>query len=187
MSEPVLTFANVLTLSRMGLVPFLVILIMQGRFGWALTVMIVAGLTDLFDGLAARLGQRTVLGAMLDPVADKILLSATFIALTWSSKLIAAIPQWVTVLTLSRDAIIVVAVVIVNLTVGKRVFRPSILGKASTLVQILTVGVVLLCNTIDRAPDELSYLFLLTAALTVASGVHYVYLAATNPPGPVAP
>ena len=96
MSEPVLTFANVLTLLRMGLVPFLVILILQGRFGWALTVFIVAGLTDLLDGVVARLGQRTTLGAMLDPVADKILLSATFVALTWGSRLVAAIPQWVT-------------------------------------------------------------------------------------------
>jgi len=76
-------------------------------------------------------------------------------------------------------------VLIVNLTVGKRVFPPSLLGKASTLCQILTVGVVILCNAVGRAPEALAYLFLATASFTVASGFHYVYQAAVRPPAPL--
>jgi len=184
MSEPVLTIANVLTLLRMGLVPFLVILVIQGRFAWALAVLVVAGLTDLFDGVfARRSGSHSTLGAMLDPVADKILLSSSFVALTWGSHLLAAIPKWLTVLTLSRDAIVVISVLIINLTVGRRVFYPSLLGKTSTICQIVTVGVVLLCNALGVAPSALLFLYLLAGALAVGSGFHYVYLAAAGRSG----
>lgn len=184
MSEPVLTIANVLTLLRMGLAPFLVILLIQGRFNWALVVLVLAGLTDLFDGMfARRAGSHTTLGAMLDPVADKILLSASFISLTWGNHLVAAIPKWLTVLVLSRDAIIVVSVLIINLTVGRRIFYPSFLGKSSTICQIVTVGVVMLCNALSSAPPFLLFVYLLTGALTVASALHYVYLAAMGRSG----
>lgn len=184
MSEPVLTIANVLTLLRMGLVPFLVILLIQGRFNWALATLVVAGLTDLFDGMfARRAGSHSTLGAMLDPVADKILLSASFIALTWGNLLVAAIPKWLTVIVLSRDAIIVISVLIINLTVGRRVFYPSFLGKTSTICQIVTVGVVILCNALAANPPFLFFVYLLTSALTVASALHYVYLAAIGHSG----
>ena len=125
MSAPILNAANQLTLLRMGLAPLLVVLVLQRRMGWALAVFVVAGLTDALDGLIARLGsQQTTLGAMLDPVADKVLMTASFIVLTWAGGLEAAIPVWLTVVILSRDAIIIVSVAIVNLTVGRRVFYP---------------------------------------------------------------
>lgn len=184
MSEPLLTIANVLTLLRMGLVPFLVILLIQGRFGWALGTLVVAGLTDMFDGMFARRAHtKGTLGAMLDPVADKILLSSSFVTLTWGTNLVAAIPKWLTVLALSRDAIIVISVLIINLTVGRRLFYPSFLGKASTLCQIVIVGVVILCNLLGSAPTALFFLYLLAGVLAVASGVHYVYLAASGHAG----
>ena len=85
MSTPVLTVANLLTMSRMGLAPLLVVLILWGEMQWAFAVFVIAGLTDLLDGLIARWGQQqTTLGAMLDPVADKILLTASCVALTWT-------------------------------------------------------------------------------------------------------
>ena len=85
----------------------------------------VAGVTDLLDGLIARLGgQQTTLGAMLDPVADKMLLTSSFIALTWGPASLVPIPVWLTVVTLSRDAIIIMSVAIVNLTL--RAARSSI-------------------------------------------------------------
>jgi cardiolipin synthase len=177
MSTPVLTVANQLTLLRMGLAPLLVVLVLSGERVWALVVFVVAGVTDLLDGLIARLGrQQTTLGAMLDPVADKILLSSSFVALTWSGGLQVTIPAWLTVTTLSRDAIIVISVAVINLTVGRRVFYPSLLGKLSTGSQLATVALVLLVNATGWDFAGLEAVFALTLVLTVASALHYVYI-----------
>ena len=181
MSMPLLTVANQLTLLRMALAPFLVLALTWGRFGWAVATFLVAGLTDLLDGLIARYGhQKTPLGATLDPVADKILLGATFVALTWNSAVQVRIPVWVTVVTLSRDMVIVVAVVIVNLVVERRIFFPSVLGKVTTVLQLVTAASVLLLNWAHTNSAALPYLFLATVLVTVASGAHYIYLASTH-------
>jgi len=181
MTKPLLNVANQLTLLRMGLAPLLVVLILSGERVWALVVFVVAGVTDLLDGLIARLGrQQTTLGAMLDPVADKILLSSAFVALTWSNGLPVSIPAWLTVTTLSRDAIILASVAIINLTVERRVFYPSLLGKLCTGSQLVTVAVVLLVNATRWEFPYLRYVFVLTLALTVASALHYVYLASVR-------
>jgi cardiolipin synthase len=187
MSQPLLTVANQLTLLRMGLAPLLVVLVLSGERIWALIVFVVAGLTDLLDGLIARLGrQQTTLGAMLDPVADKILLSSSFVALTWTSGLEVTIPPWLTVTTLSRDAIILASVAIINLTVERRVFYPSLLGKLSTGSQLVTVAVVLLVNAMRTDFPALQGLFWLTLVLTVASALHYVYVASVRRGAPPA-
>src|SRR4030042_939555 len=141
MSTPILTIANQLTMLRMALSPFLIMTLVGGHFGWALLVFAVAGLTDLFDGLIARSGgQKTDLGATLDPLADKVLLSSAFVALTWNSAVQVKIPVWLTVFTLSRDVMTVGAALIINLIVERRVFYPSLLGKVSTGLQIVTAG-----------------------------------------------
>jgi cardiolipin synthase len=177
MSTPVLTVANLLTMSRMSLAPLLVVLILWGEMQWALAVFVVAGVTDLLDGLIARWGQQqTTLGAMLDPVADKILLTSSFVALTWTSGLRTSLPAWLTVVTLSRDAIIIISVVVVNLTLGRRIFYPSVLGKLSTLFQLVSVGLVLLLNALDVSWPPSRFVFQLTLAMTVASALHYAYL-----------
>lgn len=181
MSTPVLTIANQLTILRMALTPLLVVLVISGELKWALAVFVLAGITDLLDGLIARLAhQRTTLGAMLDPVADKLLLAATFVSLTWAHGLSLRIPQWLTVTTLSRDAMIIVSIVVVNLTLGRRVFYPSLLGKLSTASQLLTAGVVLLVNAGAADFPPVMLLFRLTLVLTVASALHYVYLASAR-------
>lgn len=188
MPTPLLTVANQLTILRMALAPFLVVLVLAREFRWALAVFAVAGITDLLDGLIARLGrQKTTLGAMLDPVADKVLLGASFVALTWGSGLKVGIPVWLTVIALARDAIIVVSVTIINLTLGRRMFYPSLLGKLSTVSQVLTVGVVLLLNALDSDYRPVVHLFRLTLLLTVASAFHYVYLASAARPGAEGP
>ncbi len=185
MSAPILNVANQLTLLRRGLAPLLVVLVLQGRLGWALGVFVVAGLTDALDGLIARLGSlQTTLGAMLDPVADKVLMTSSFIVLTGADGLAVTIPVWLTVVILSRDAIIIVSVAIVNLTLGRRIFYPALLGKLSTVSQLVTVGLVLLANARGGAGGVvLPPLFAATLALTVASALHYVYLASTRGPG----
>jgi cardiolipin synthase len=158
-----------------------VVLVVYREFTMALVVFVVAAVTDLLDGLIARLGhQKTTLGAMLDPVADKILLSSSFVALTWASGLEVRIPAWLTITALSRDAIIVLTVTVINLTLGHRIFYPTLLGKASTLCQLTTAGVVLLLNTLGAEFRLLPYLFGATLLLTVASALHYVYLASTH-------
>jgi cardiolipin synthase (CMP-forming) len=184
MSTPIFTIANQLTILRMALAPLLVILVLVRQLQWALVVFVVAGVTDLLDGIIARVGrQQTTLGAMLDPVADKVLLSSSFVALTWASGLRQPIPLWLTVVTLSRDAIILVSVTIVNLTLGRRVFYPSLLGKLCTGSQLLTVGVVLLVNALETLFPAVRYLFVITLLLTVASAFHYVYVASVRGPG----
>lgn len=181
MTEPILTIPNQLTILRMALAPLLVVLLIQREHVWALVAFVVAGLTDLFDGLVARrVHQQTTLGALLDPVADKLLLSSCFVALTWSPGLVVRIPAWLTVTALSRDAIIVISVAAINLTLGRRVFYPSLLGKLSTVSQIVTAGVVLLLNALSDTFPPVLFLFQLTLASTVASGLHYAWAASVG-------
>src|SRR5687768_18623503 len=115
------------------LIPAFVLLVVYGYLGWALIVFLTAGVTDALDGLIARrAGQRTSLGAWLDPMADKLLLVSTFIVLTIPTiPLTNHLPAWLTILVISRDVAIVAVVAIVNLAVGPRTFTPSILGKAT--------------------------------------------------------
>jgi cardiolipin synthase len=182
------TLANQITLLRMGLAPVLVVLVLAREISCALGVFVVAGLSDVADGwVARRRDERTALGAILDPIADKVLLTAGFIVLTWAPGLLVRIPAWLTVVTLSRDAIIVASVTIVNLAYGRRPFPPSLLGKLTTGGQLVTVGLVLLLNVAGRTLAPVRYLFLGAIVLTVASALHYVYLAARGRRGtPVA-
>src|SRR5262245_19876275 len=140
-----LTPANQLTLLRMFLIPGFVILVIYAHLGWALVVFVTAGLTDALDGvIARRSGQKTTLGAWLDPMADKLLLVTTFVVLTLPGLGLAnRLPVWLTVLIISRDVGIVLTVAIVNLAVGRRTFRPSILGKAATAIYIVTAVVAM--------------------------------------------
>ena len=168
----------------MGLAPLLVVLVLQREMQWALGVFVLAGLTDLLDGLAARWSeQRTTLGAMLDPIADKILLTSCFIALTWGPDLMVPLPVWLTVVTLSRDAIIIISVAAVNLAHGRRMFYPSVLGKLTTVSQLVTVGVVLLLDAFRWTLAPVRWIFVITLVLTVTSALHYVYLASTGRTG----
>lgn len=143
-----LTLANQLTLLRMAMIPIFAILLVYGHVGAALVVFALAGLTDLFDGfIARRSGQKTTLGAWLDPAADKLLLLTTFVVLTLPlDHLTHRIPLWLTLLMIGRDVGIVVTVAVVNLAVERRTFHPSWLGKAATATFILTAVVTLFYN-----------------------------------------
>ena len=173
----VFTLANQLTLLRMLLIPAFVILTLYGEFGWALTVFSIAGLTDLLDGLAARAaGQKSTLGAWLDPAADKLLLVATFIVLTLPNiGLVNRIPLWLTILVISRDVGIVLTVAIVNLAVGPRTFKPSPLGKTATAVFILACVVVMLFNYLGYHSRWVDAAIWISLVITIASGIDYVW------------
>jgi cardiolipin synthase len=176
MTAEVFTIANQLTLLRMLLIPAFVILTLYGEFGWALTTFIVAGVTDLLDGFAARtVGQRTELGAWLDPAADKLLLVTTFIVLTLPNiGLVNRIPLWLTILIISRDVGIVLTVAIVNLAVGPRTFKPSPLGKAATAIFIVACVVVMLFNWLGYRSAWVDAAIWLSLIITLASGIDYV-------------
>jgi cardiolipin synthase len=171
-----LTVANQLTLLRMFLIPALVILIVYGLNGWALVVFVVAGLTDGLDGILARWwSQRTTLGALLDPMADKLLLLSTFVVLSLPGLgLPNQLPVWFTVLVISRDVIIVVTVAIVNLSIGRRTFQPTLLGKLATVVYILTASLALYFNWLGRPSDLVETATYVAVGVTVASGLHYI-------------
>jgi cardiolipin synthase len=182
MAEPVFTVANQLTMLRMALVPAFVLLALDRQFTWALVVFVVAGLTDALDGYVARHGnQSTRLGAMLDPVADKLLVGSAYVVLTWSSVVQCTLPAWLTVTLLFRDAMIVVGVVVVNLTVGPREFSPSRLGKVSTALNLATGAAALAANATGDCPGALRWLYLATLAVLIATTGQYVYQASEHP------
>jgi cardiolipin synthase len=131
---------NLLTLLRLFIIPFLVIAILDGRYHLAFALFILAGFSDGFDGLLARwLSQRTRLGQYLDPIADKLLLSTLFLVLTHMN----LVPRYVTVLVFSRDFGILLISTLLFATGTLRDFRPSLLGKLNTLVQIIGLTGVL--------------------------------------------
>jgi cardiolipin synthase len=183
MTEPVFTVANQLTMLRMALVPLLVLLVLGREFTWALVVFVVAGLTDALDGYVARhAGQSTTLGAMLDPVADKIFVGSSYAVLTWSSGVACPLPLWLTVTLLFREGMLLVAVVVVNLTVGPRVYQPSLLGKVSTFLSIGTGAAALLVNAMGECPRAVWWLYVTTLGVLIASTIHYLYLASERQP-----
>ena len=171
-----LTLANQLTLVRLLLVPVLVILVVYGYPGWALLTFVLAGVTDGLDGLIARRsGGPTSLGALLDPMADKLLLVSTFIVLTMPGlELVNRLPIWLTVLVISRDVIIVLTVAAVNLAVERFTFPPSGLGKAATFVYILTGSLVLFFNYLDRPSVLVDVAIWASLVVTLVSGLHYI-------------
>ncbi len=182
MTEPIFTVANQLTMVRLALVPVFVVLVLGREFSWALVVFVVAGATDALDGWVARhTHQITRLGQMLDPLADKLLVASTFVLMTWSSSVSCPIPVWLTVTMLFRDGMLIMAVVIVNLALGPRVFTPSWLGKLSTALNLTSGGSALLANAAGECPRELVWLYAATLVLLVASTGHYVYQASEKP------
>jgi len=131
---------NLLTLLRLFIIPFLVIAILDGRYPWAFALFVLAGFSDGFDGLVARLtNQYTPLGQYLDPIADKLLLSTLFLVLTHMD----LVPRYVTILVFSRDLGILLIATLLFATGTLRNFRPSLLGKLNTLVQIFALTIVL--------------------------------------------
>lgn len=171
-----LTAANQLTILRMLLIPAFVILLLYGYRGWALVVFFAAGVTDLLDGLIARAtGQKTTLGAWLDPMADKLLLVTMFVMLTLPDIGSAnRLPLWFTVLVISRDVAIVLTAAVINLAVGPRTFRPSIFGKIATATYILTGVVTLYFNYLGRPSSVVSVFVYASLVITFVSAFHYL-------------
>ncbi len=177
-TTPLLTYANQLTILRMVFVPWFVLLVIYGHPMSAALLFVLAGLTDGLDGLLARkFQQRTVLGSFLDPMADKILLTAAFITLTVPSVPVAIhIPIWLTVISISRDVLIALSVLIIHLQTGHSDFPPSLLGKCTTAAQLFTVAMCMLANfTTQVGMGVFLPVVYATLLITVSSGLHYFY------------
>ena len=172
MKSRILTVPNELTFLRLAFLPFFIIAIKYGAYEWALGILVVASLTDGLDGFLARtLDQRTPLGAYLDPIADKLLMSSSFLVLALKGK----IGWWLAILVLGRDVLLLVACAVILLTVGYRPFPPSIWGKATTFFEILMI-VVVLVQAISKSHlllDARQILGYLVAALVITSGLNY--------------
>jgi cardiolipin synthase len=170
-----LNLPNFLTLIRIVAIPFFLVLLSSRLYLEALVVFIVGGLTDALDGAVARFtDQQTPLGAYLDPAADKLLVMSSFVMLS----LIGALPPWLAVLVVSRDVIILFGYGMIRFLIEERLeVRPSLVGKLNTLLQLVTVGVVLAQlydpQFLDPRLDET--LILATAVTTVVSGFQYLY------------
>jgi cardiolipin synthase len=176
------TLPNLLTFARLVALPFLINAIVEGQHMQAFAIFFAMAVSDFVDGYLARhFGMASPLGALLDPIADKLFLVSTFIVFTMkSTPSNIHIPLWLVLLTVGRDVLIVVVALVMALGLGIKSFPPTFLGKANTFAEISTV-VAILMNNIDRMPAWVADVcFVATLLLTIASGVHYVFRASAS-------
>jgi cardiolipin synthase (CMP-forming) len=175
LTSQLLLAPNQLTLLRLVFIPFIVISVLYGHWGWALGLFVAAGVSDGLDGFLARmLKQRSTLGEYLDPIADKLLLSTLFVVLSFRDKI-----AWkYTVLVFSRDVCILVTCAVVFAATSLRDFRPSFFGKANTCAEIGAVFFVLVAqvNQSGFVIFTRKGFLLATMILTTVSALHYVFL-----------
>lgn len=180
-SNNVVTIPNLLTFLRMALIPVFAILLYYGQSGWALLVFFIAGISDGVDGFVARrFNQESELGTILDPIADKLLMTTAFIILTLPNIFPPArhlpVPFWVTAAVIGRDVLIIAVAGAIFVISNFRGFKPSWLGKASTVVQIFAVGLVLVAAIFPSLRGfYLPTVYTTVFAFACLSGVHYIY------------
>ena len=186
-----LTLPNALTLLRILAIPFFAIAVWYGHHWQAFILFAAAGFTDMLDGFIARtFNQKSELGAALDPAADKLLMTTAFVLLAWRTQgMTAPIPVWVAILAITRDLVIsfYAFASVDRLTDSK--FLPSLLGKLSTAMQLISVSLGLLFNALGYRPwmdPFLPEMYWVVAALVLASGIHY-FMRATRTHGPDLP
>jgi cardiolipin synthase (CMP-forming) len=183
MSSRIVTVPNLLTVFRMVLIPVFVSLLFYQRFILALAVFILAGVTDGLDGLLARrFNQKSQLGTILDPIADKLMLVTAFVVLSMRAVFPQPLPShlpvpfWVTVAVISRDVFILVGAAAINIVTGFRRFRPSMLGKINTTVQIVAIAAIMFAASFPYGTGYyLPTTYTTVFTLAILSGAHYVF------------
>lgn len=174
-SSALITVPNIITFARLCAVPLAVWLVLQQEIAEAFFLFVAAGLSDAVDGWLARRGAGSALGALLDPVADKALLVSMYVTLA----AVNALPDWLAILVVFRDMLIVGGVVVLAVLGQPVPIRPLLISKANTALQIVLVAVALLLGGFDlAAPLLLTALIWAVAASTMASGAAYVWRAA---------
>lgn len=163
---------NSLTLLRILLIPVYIGLLVYEQFDQALIVLLVAGITDALDGTIARAAnQKTRLGAFLDPLADKLLLTSGFITLST----IHVIPSWVTIVVVSRDVMLLLGTAVAELTEFSIDITPTFLGKGTTFLQLSYVLLVIFLSSRHIDLANLRPLLFGMVTFTLLSGFHYLY------------
>lgn len=182
MSDKIVTIPNLLSFLRMALIPVFASLLYYGKYEWALFTFFFAGVSDGVDGyIARRFNQSSSLGTIIDPIADKLLMTTAFIILGLPHVLPETnkhfpIPFWVIASVIGRDVLIVVVAMAIFIVTDFRGFKPSFWGKLSTFVQISAVGIVLIATVIPYYSGYyLPTVYTIVAALAVISGVHYIF------------
>ena len=166
-----LNIPNALTILRILLVPVIVGFLVYDHFDFALVALLIAALTDALDGSIARMAnQKTEFGAYLDPLADKLLLVTTFLTFSF----LDMVPAWSVIVVVSRDAILLTGTLLARLTDTEINTSPSLLGKATTVFQLVYIILVLVFFSYQFDLVSLTPLLYAMILLTVASGLHYI-------------
>lgn len=163
---------NSLTILRILLIPVYIGFLVYGEFGWALLALLIAGLTDAIDGPIARMtNQRTELGTILDPLADKLLLTSGFVSLA----VLHLVPTWVVIIVVSRDVMLLLGTAVAHVTETTIDITPTVLGKGTTLLQTTYLLLVILTAWLGLDTVVLMPLLVGTVGFTLASGLHYLH------------
>jgi cardiolipin synthase len=182
-----ITLPNVLTLLRILAVPFFAIALWYGHTVEACLIFVGAGLTDLLDGfIARRFNQGSDLGAILDPAADKLLMTTAFVLMALpGTPLVSRIPVWVSILAISRDVIMSIVAILAYDRLGKERLQPSLLGKVTTAIELMALSLGLLVNALGLrswTTFVIPWVYYLAALFVLASGLHYFFRATQHRP-----
>lgn len=168
---------NSLTVLRILLVPVFVAFLLSGRYEYALATFLLAGITDGLDGTIARVAnQRTTLGAYLDPLADKLLLTSAFVTLAF----LELVPLWIAILVVFRDLSLMAATLVAKFTESRVDISPSLLGKGTTVFQLVYILLVVILTSRHMDLHLIQPLLYLVVGCTILSGLHYLYRGITG-------
>ena len=171
-----LTLPNFITLLRIAIIPFFVIAVFAHDFRIAVWIFVILGFTDVLDGWIARtFDLKSRIGALLDPLADKMLLTAAYISLAVPHGQAAVIPLWLAILTLFRDFVIMVMAFVFYMFEGIKSFPPTWAGKFTTVMHVVTVSLVLLANVTSVPEPVLQTCFYVSFVMVITSGFSYIY------------
>jgi len=174
--EMIITWSTILTIARILLTPCVVVAMVMHQWGWAFVLFITAAITDLLDGALARWrNEQTKLGAYLDPIADKLLLLASFITLACVQSPLFPIPFWFVMFVIVRELCIVGGIICMYARHQYIEIRPTLLGKMTTVVQVAFIVWLFACYFFNWMPVRTySVALMLVVALVIASCVQYM-------------
>lgn len=167
----IINIPNLITFIRIVIIPLFVTSLVYKRYDYALMLFFIASISDMLDGLLARItGQKTQFGAFLDPLADKSLLITSFILFT----VYGWIPLWLTIIVISRDFIVIIGWILLYLVSHVTKVEPSIFGKLAIASQLILIAYILFSINANLPPINI-FGYFIVAALTIISGIQYIY------------
>src|SRR5436305_6905416 len=175
------TLANLLTLLRIALLAPFLYWVKEGRFGLAVIIFFIAGLTDFFDGyVARRFNQQPAFGRFLDPAADKLLTTASYIVMALPRAGFEPLPLWMTVSVIGRDVLILLGSLGIYLALRYKSFKPTTLGKLNTFLEIGLIFWFIMFQLEAMKPLKilLPLMYGIVITSVIASGIEYVWMGA---------